>query len=299
MFNLFFGRIRQSRADAQPTTVSATGSVGTITASIKVSAAVTGEVATFSLNSVTVNIPAVSVSVTGVSSTSGLGNESVTGDSSTSVTGVSGTGSVGDVTNKIGQHLTQTGVEATVSVNDVIAIGSRVQVTTVAATGSVGDVVISIRVAPEISSAAGATGSVGSVTVLLEAVIHPTTQTATGSVGSVTVTTTGLISVSVTGVSASFSTGTAVGSLPKEVLVDGNQTTSALGDETVNFGTGKTAQPTGVEGTGSVGEVTADVIANIIQDVDGVEAIVHLGLARHRSWDPIVPTRKVWEEMAA
>jgi len=273
------------------TTVSATGSVGsvTVTAATSVTVPVTTVSATGSVGTVTVTADrAVTVPVTTVSATGSVGSVTVTAATSitVAVTTVSATGSVGSVTVTAARAVTVpvTTVSATGSVGTVsVALATSVTapVTTVSATGSVGSVTVTAaRTATVPVTTVSATGSVGTVTATAAtSVTAPvTTVSATGSVGSVTVTAATSVTAPVTTVSATGSVGTVTVSAIVSAIapVTTVSTTGSVGSVTVTADREAIVPVTTVSATGSVGTVTISIGGSDVP-VTGVTATALLG----------------------
>ena len=144
----------------------------------------------------------VTVAVTGVAASSALGNESVTGTSSTSLTGIAATGGVGSVI-IIGAGIAGvSGTGSTAGLGDETVTGTaNVTVTGVSGTSAVGNETASTSVSTAVTGLS-ATSAVGNETVTANAGVSVTGLSATGAVGSVTVSVVANVTVSAVGVLA-------------------------------------------------------------------------------------------------
>jgi hypothetical protein len=130
-------------ADVDLTGVGATGSVGTLAATVTITlAAVT---ATGSVGTLTVTLDS-TASITGVSATGAVGDLTALAGTVVSITGVAGTGSAGTLGVTVGDSITLTGVSATGQVGTLtvqVPADVTVNLSGVSATGGVGDLIVS------------------------------------------------------------------------------------------------------------------------------------------------------------
>ena len=188
----------------------------------------------------------VTVTVAGVSATSDLGNETVTGNALVVETGVVGNTALG---------------------NETATADATFAVTGLSSTSSLGNesVTASALVAPQ---GAQGLGTAGSVNLSGAAVSGVSGVGSTGTLGDESVVGTAVFSVS--GVSATTGLGNETVSLPKTVEVTGVSATSELGNETVT-GTA-TVSPTGEEATSELGNEIVSTGVSVVVAVTGVEA---------------------------
>ena len=206
----------------------------------------------------------VTVTVTGVSATSALGNETVTGNALVVETGVVGTTSLG---------------------NETATADATFAVTGLSSTSSLGNesVTASALVAPQ---GAQGLGTAGSVNLSGAAVSGVSGVGSTGTLGDESVVGTAVFSVS--GVSATTGLGNETVSLPKTVEVTGVSATSELGNETVT-GTA-TVSPTGEEATSELGNEIVSTGVSVAVDVVGVFARGNEDLGGALNAEYFVPT---------
>ncbi len=222
------------------------------------------------------NNPNASVSVTTTSSTTSIGDETVTGTASTDVTNVSSTTNVGSVTvTTVGGDVSAsvTGEVSTTSIGDETVTGTAsVSLTGVSSTTSIGDETITGTASVSVTGVSSTT-SVGTVIASVPISVSVTGEVSTASVGDETVTgtstttLTGVVSTTAVG-DATVSTGTNV-----EASVTGVSSTTAIGDEAVT-GTASIST-TGVSSTTSVGDETITGTAST--SVTGVSNTASLG----------------------
>jgi hypothetical protein len=243
---------------------------------------VTGVSATGAVGSVTATGGA-STAATGSEGTGQVGSPIVSGDASTAATGSGGTGQVGSVVAAAGADVAVTGLEASGAVGSVTVVASAaVSVTGVEGTGEVGTVAVAGDAVVSLTGVA-ATGEVGelnfpAVEVYLEGV------SASGLVGSVTVNAVENVTVPLTGVSATGLVGTAVAAISESVSVTGVSATGQVGS--VVAAAGAAALVTGLSAAGAVGSVTVQV-GNTTVLLTGVGATGGVGSVF--VWDQIVP----------
>ena len=229
------------------TGVSATGAVGSVTATGGAAAAATGSAATGAVGGVTVTGTAL-VAATGSGATGQVGSPSISGNSTTDTTGSAGTGQVGSVIAAAGASVSVTGVEATGAVGSVTVTGSAlVSVTGSAATGEVGSVATTGDAVVSLTGAEGI-GEVGEIN-FPGVDVDLTGVEGAGQVGDVLVTATENVSVDLTGVEATGQVGEVF------LFVEGVFATGQVGSVAVAVGTGVSVSVTGVSASGLVGSV--------------------------------------------
>jgi len=241
----------------------------------------------------------VSVSVTGVAATGGIGTATVTVDASVDVTGVAATGGIGTATVDLisDASVSVTGVEATGGIGTVtldIVTDTNVNVTGVEATGSIGTVTVD-AVTPTVTVAfegwdrsqgwglgafgtgsidiGVATGDVGSPSVIVDVDVDTTGLSATGDVGSSSVIVD--VDVDTTGLSATGDVGTVTLLLLLDVDVTGVSATGDVGTSTVTVDVD--VDTTGLSATGDVG--SSSVIVDVDVATTGVSATGDVGTA--------------------
>jgi hypothetical protein len=179
------------------TGVSATGSVGTLTATTAELVSLTGVVATSAVQALT---PTVSKALTGVAGTGSVGTLTISNATTITLSGVSATGTVGALSETISGSTTLAGVVGTGQAGTVsISTGSNASsaLTGVSGTGAVGS--LSLTVAAN-DSGVSATGQVQPLGILRLVALNGVT--CTGQVGNLTVVsgvTASAIGVSATG----------------------------------------------------------------------------------------------------
>ena len=269
--------------------VSASGSVGSVTATGGALVQPTGLSATGDVGTVTVGIVE-TVSATGVSASGAVGTPTVTGGALVELAGVSATGSLGSVTVAAGALVQPSGVSATGQVGTVTtAFDMAFAVSGVSGTGDVGTVTVSgVGDATADATGVSASGSVGSVTVAADHVLSVSGVSAEGQIG--TVTATGGATVAVSGAAADGEVGVATVISGEVVSVSGVSAAGQVG--TVTITTGALAALAGVQAVGRIGNV--GVLFDATVSVTGLSAagsvgtvIVQTGVAIARG--PITP----------
>ena len=246
---------------ANPTGVSAAGTVGTPIATGTASVAPTGLSATGSAGTPAVRVSQ-SIGLTGLSATGSPGSPAVTGTASVTPAGVQATGNVGTPAASVSESTALAGLEAAGSVGAIAATGTSTHALTgLQAAGGIGTPTatggatteltgLASTGTPGIPTAAGgastpltgleATGATGTVAATGGANAEPAGQEATGTVGSPAIT--GTATTELTGLTATGSVGTAT--------AEGG----AGGDAD--------AEPSGLAATGAVGTPAATGGAN-------------------------------------
>lgn len=248
-------------AVVSPTGVEESGEVGDVSISADSLAAFTGVEATGEVDSVSVSSQAV-VSVTGVEATGEENNPSIIGDSNLDLSGVEGTASVGIAVASGGTDIPVTGLVATTQLGDIAPI-----INSAGASASVGVVSVNGTV-NVIVSGVDSTAEVGSVSVSAGADAPATGIAASGNVGTVTVSEGAGIDVNVTGVESSGAANNPEVIGDSSVTPTGIAASTAVNDVSVN---GASSVPvTGLEATSEVGSVTASAAAGVA--VTGVES---------------------------
>jgi len=181
-------------------------------------------------------IGAATASVTGISSTGGVGNLSVVGAANVAITGVAATGGVGTLSVAAGALVSLTGVNATGQAGDVtvaLAGGVTVSITGVEATGGIG-ALSAIGGAVAAPSGVSATGQVGTLTAVVAQTVTLTGVNAAGEVGAMTIDAGAVVSI--TGVVSTAAAGTITVPTPSGIVyLDGVITLTPVQDATISI----------------------------------------------------------------
>ena len=243
--------------------------------------------------------PSVTVAVTGVAATGGVGSVSLNGDADAVVTGLQATASGGVLV--FDQSVSVTGIAATSGFGTTNAsIPIEVSVTGVSASMPMTSLEAggSLLGGLAFSEEPFATLSDDGLQISFEQGVGAsvTGLEATSAVGSVSVT--GPANVSVTGVAGTGGVGSVTVDAAGQVDVTGVAGTGGVGAVTVTQGTGVNVALTGSFAVGRVG--VASATGEIQIQVTGVAATGEVGQVTPFAWNPIVPDQTAnWVEIAA
>lgn len=279
-----------ANANAPPTGVQATGSVGTLNATGTTNVTLTGVVGTLVLGTVTTDADAIvvedgveaigsvgtttvrapaNVTVTGRSATGAVGTLDATGTANTTLTGVEATASAGTVAVQTVNNYNVSGVSAAGSVESIqVAAAANVLLTGVEAVGEIGTVEAkSINKIP-VTGVEGL-GETGTLNASAAATAPVTGVEGTGQTG--TLNTAGKANVTVTGVSTTCSLGAVIISAGAGVEVTGVAASGQVGDASISGGS--KVVPIGVQ---AVGRVATPLVWGIIND------------NQNANWQPVI-----------